>query len=282
MDQFTGKVAVITGAASGIGRALALRCAREGMKIALADINPTKLAAIHSEISKLSAKVIAAQVDVSKDGQVKAFAEQCHSELGHTDLLFNNAGILRVGPTWSHSQEDWQKILGINVMGIINGVNAFVPSMIETGTPAHIVNTGSVGSLVAAPGMAQYTACKMAVRGITETLAYDLAAIQSPIDVSLLCPGPVLTSISDELLGIQDDQSAVDASDHLMAGEPGFITPDECAERVFTGIRARRFWIFTHPFNDYIQRKTQAIINDANPVYDEVTFDENSESAPRS
>ncbi|GAB3278816.1 hypothetical protein GCM10027297_15980 [Parahaliea aestuarii] len=214
-------------------------------------------------------------MNVADAEQMNAFAAQCRATFGDIHLLFNNAGILRVGMTWQHTAADWEKILSVNVLGVVNGINAFLPAMIEAQTDAHIVNTGSVGSLVAAPGMAQYTACKMAVRGITETLAYDLAALQSPVAVSLLCPGPVLTSISDELLGITDSAAATDAADHLMAGEPGFITPQLCADRVFAGIRANSFWIFTHPFKGYLRAKNEAMLEGSNPRYDEVTFDAN-------
>lgn len=275
MDQFTGKLAVITGAGSGIGRALATRCAGEGMAVVLIDVQEERLNALSERLSSGGAEVTTRALDVSNDHAYAQFAQQLLAERGSPDLLFNNAGILRVGETWSHSSEDWQKIIGINVMGVINGLNAFVPAMLESGAPAHIVNTGSVGSLVAAPGMAQYTAVKMAVRGITETLAYDLAARNAPIDVSLLCPGPVLTSISDDLLGIEPDAGNADPSDHLMAGQPDFIAPDDCAGTVFEAIRERRFWIFTHPFTGYIQEKTQAIVDGGNPVYSEVVFDAN-------
>ena len=232
-----------------------------------------KLQALRDKLEGDGAEVRAQTLDVSNAADYNAFAQQCIAELGTPDLLFNNAGILRFGDTWSHTGDEWQKILSINVMGVVNGLNAFVPAMLEAGKAAHIVNTGSVGSLVAAPGMAQYTAVKMAVRGITECLAYDLANQGASIDVSLLCPGPVLTSISDELLGIESGSAEVDPADHMMAGQPDFITPDECADRVFKAIRERRFWIFPHPFNDYLTAKTQAVINGENPVYQEVVFD---------
>ncbi len=277
MERFEGKIAVVTGAGSGIGRALAERCAREGMQVAVADIQPDRLATTAAKLEGEGARVLARPLDVSDAAAVDEFARQCVSELGTPDLLFNNAGILRVGETWSHSFEEWQKILSINVMGVVNGLNAFLPAMLDEGKPAHIVNTGSVGSLVAAPGMAQYTAAKMAVRGITESLAYDLAAREAPIDVSLLCPGPVLTSISDDLLGIDSGSGDFDPADHLMAGQPGFITPDECVDRVFRAIRERRFWIFTHPFNHYLTSKTQSIVIGDNPVYCEVEFDSDRE-----
>jgi len=276
MDQFKGKLAVITGAGSGIGRALATRCAREGMRVALVDVQEGKLQALSARLEGEGTEVLARTLDVSNAVEFTDFAQQCLSELGAPDLLFNNAGILRVGETWSHSFEEWQKILSINIMGVVNGLNAFVPSMLEKGKEAHIVNTGSVGSLVAAPGMAQYTAVKMAVRGITESLAYDLAAREAPINVSLLCPGPVLTSISDELLGIEPGTEEPDPASHLMAGQPDFITPDDCADHVFKAIRERRFWIFTHPFNNYLKAKMQAVIEGENPVYQEVEFDANT------
>jgi NAD(P)-dependent dehydrogenase (short-subunit alcohol dehydrogenase family) len=274
MDNFKGKVAVITGAASGIGRALAQRCVSEGMNVAIADLHLEGLSALAGELEEQGAQVLAVAVDVSDLAAVQAFAQRCVSELGPVTLLFNNAGILQVGQTWTHTTEEWKKIFSVNVMGVVNGLSAFVPGMIAEGKPAHIVNTGSVGSLVAAPGMAQYTACKMAVRGITESLAYDLAAAGAIIDVSLLCPGPVSTSISDDLLGIAAGSEESKANVQMLAQQPDFITPDQCAERVFKAIRARSFWIFTHPFSRYYKHCTDAILNGSNPVYTEVVFDE--------
>lgn len=212
-------------------------------------------------------------LDVSDAVGFAAFAERCHTEMGLPDLLFNNAGILRFGETWLQTSEDWQTLLSVNVMGVVNGLNAFVPLILEAGKPAHIVNTGSVGSLVAAPGMAQYTAAKMAVRGITECLVYDLAAKEASIDVSLLCPGPVLTSISDELLGIEAGNEEANPDENLMAGQPDFITPDQCVDSVFGAIVERRFWIFPQPLNGYIKEMTGAIVGGRNPVYREVEFD---------
>lgn len=273
MDQFSGKVAVVTGAGSGIGRGLALRAAREGMHIALADLHEGRLGALAGQLEQEGVQVMRCALDVSDATAMQSFARQCCDELGTPDLLFNNAGVLRTGEAWSHSTEEWQQILSINVLGVVNGLNAFVPAMREAGTPAHIVNTGSVGSLVSAPRMAQYTAVKMAVRGITECLAFDLAASESPIDVSLLCPGPVLTSISDDLFGIEPTADVVDADNHMMAGQPDFISPDECADRVFDAIRARKFWIFTHPVKTYLDELHQGIANGENPVFREVVYD---------
>lgn len=273
MDQFNGKLAVITGAGSGIGRALAKRCAAESMRLAVADVQPGRLESLSAQLEAQGTTVMTHALDVSDAAGFTEFAERCHAQMGVPDLLFNNAGILRFGETWSHSSEDWQKVLAVNVMGVVHGLNAFVPLMLEAGNPAHIVNTGSVGSLVAAPGMAQYTAAKMAVRGITECLVHDLAAKDASIDVSLLCPGPVLTSISDELLGIEAGNEEADPAENLMAGQPDFMTPDQCVDSVFSAIVERRFWIFPHPFNGYINEMTGAILEGRNPVYREVEFD---------
>lgn len=273
MDNFKDKVAVVTGAGSGIGRALAKRCAAEGMQVAAADVHTGRLEALKAQLEGEGATVIIATLDVSDPEAVAAFAERCVAELGVPDLLFNNAGILRVGDTWSHTVEQWQTMLGINVMGVVNGVNAFLPAMLEAGKPGHIVNTGSVGSLVAATGMAQYTATKMAVRGITECLANDLNAQGAAIDVSLLCPGPVLTSIGDDLMGIEASSDVVDPDEHMMAGQPDFQTPDEIAECAFNAIVQRKFWIFTHPFNGYLTDMMKSVTEGRNPQYAEVTFD---------
>lgn len=276
MDKFSGKFAVVTGAGSGIGRALARRCAREGMDLAVVDLHEGRLNTLRAELESEGAVVLARALDVSDASAMADFAEQCRGQFGSPDLLFNNAGILRIGETWSHSAADWRKMLDINVMGVVNGLNAFLPSILEEGKPAHIVNTGSVGSLVAAPGMAQYTAAKMAVRGITECLAHDLASNEARVDVSLLCPGPVLTSISDDLMGLEPGDNEVTPSEHMMAGQPDFITPDDCADCVFDAIRNRRFWIFTHPINNYLIAMTKSIVADENPVYREVEYDSKS------
>ena len=279
MENFTGKVAVITGAASGIGRALALHCVNEGMHVAIADLNHDRLSELAGELESKGAQVLAVAVDVSDATSMQGFANRCVTELGPVALLFNNAGILRVGQTWTHTAEEWEKIISINVMGVVNGLNVFVPGMIEADAPGHIVNTGSVGSLVSAPGMAQYTACKMAVRGITESLAFDLAAAEAKIGVSLLCPGPVVTSIADGLLGIEAGSEESKANQQALAQAPDFITPERCAEKVFNAIREGKFWIFTHPFAGSYKRLTDDILSGKNPIYTEIEFEETAEKA---
>ena len=140
--------------------------------------------------------------------------EQAAADMGGLDAVVCSAGLVRPGGILETSPDDWQIMFDVNVMGVVNGINALLPAMMDADKPAHIVNTGSVGSLVSAPGMAQYTATKMAVRGISESLAFDLAARESKVRVSLLCPGPVLTSISDPLMGIEATDHVVAPDDH--------------------------------------------------------------------
>ena len=130
MNEFKGKTAVVTGACSGIGMGLATRCAREGMRVALADLHEGRLNTLRARLEGEGAEVLTCAVDVADAAGVEAFSLQCRDAFGVPDLLFNNAGILRVGETWSHSPDEWRTILGINVMGVVNGINAFVPAMI--------------------------------------------------------------------------------------------------------------------------------------------------------
>jgi short-subunit dehydrogenase len=278
MNELGGLTAVVTGAASGIGRALAARAAREGMNVAIADVNKVALDSLAEELSALGVQVLVRVLDVSDAHAMNDFATECFGRFKTVDLLFNNAGILRVGCSWEQGAESWQRIISINLMGVVNGVNAFLPRIVEDGNAAHIVNTGSVGSLVAASGMAQYTACKMAVRGFTESLSLDLQMLQAPVGVSLLCPGPVSTHIADAVItanmGADADPAVLDEiRAATVSADPNFITPDVCADKVFDAIRRGQFWIFTHPFTGYYREQTDAILNGENPRYSEVHFD---------
>lgn len=279
MDKFSGLTAVVTGAASGIGRALALKAASEGMSVCLADMNASALDALAEELIGLGARVHAQKVDVSDSDAVQAFSVECYARFGSIELLFNNAGILGLGCGWEQSVDDWDRMLSINVMGVVNGINAFVPRMVQAERKAHVVNTGSVGSLVAAAGMAQYTACKMAVRGISECLSIELQLQQSPVGVSLLCPGPVATNIAEGVitraLGSDASREMIEeAKAATVAGDPNFITPGRCAEITFDAVREGRFWIFTHPFSAYYRRLTDSILSGENPRYSDVEFDQ--------
>lgn len=275
MEQFAGKTAVITGAASGIGEGLARYAAAQGMNLVLADVNIDKLEAMRQELSGEHCKVVTQKTDVSDLAALQSLADLSYDTFGQVDLLFNNAGVLISGYSWECEPKDWQWILNINLMGVINGLNVFVPRMIAAGREAHIVNTSSLAGFLSAPLMGPYTVSKQAVRALTETLHYDLRAIQSPVHCSVLCPGPVATEISHSGGGHQK-ASEVDGGagqkqlmDFLSSGISQGMSPAECARIVFDGIREQRFWIFTHEdFKPEYQRRVQEAIENCNPVYE--------------
>ena len=278
MNKFKGLTAVVTGAASGIGRAIATKAAGEGMNLGLVDMDLPALESFAKELEQQGVSVFFQRVDVTDAKAMLDFANSCFERFNTVDLLFNNAGILRVGGAWEQSAEDWQTMLSVNVMGVVNGVNAFLPRILEAGNNAHIVNTGSVGSLVAAPNMGQYTTCKMAVRGLTECLYLELKMQRMPVNVSLLCPGPVSTNIANALIGSflgddPDPEKLAEVKAATEAADPNFISPQACADTVFDAIREEKFWIFTHPLSGHLHKLTQALVNGENPEYSEVKFD---------
>lgn len=274
MQDFKDKVAVITGAASGIGEGLARHCAGEGMRVVLADINKQKLQVL---ADSLSTPALIFTADVSDSEQVKALADFAWQQFGQVDLLFNNAGVLISGASWDIPLKDWQWILNINLMGVVHGLHHFVPGMLAQGTPAHIVNTSSLAGLLAAPLMGPYTVGKQAVLALTETLYYELA--ESPIGVSALCPGPIATGIADS--GREREAQAVqsDGQKQLMQfltdGISQGMSPADCAALVFEAIREERFWVFTHEdFKPEYQRRIDDVMHNRNPAYNQYTVDE--------
>ena len=190
-----GEVAVITGGASGIGRGTALALARRGADIVLADVNDRRLAAVEAEIAVMGRRVVAVHCDVSRDDDVQQLAERAESNLGPVGLLMNNAGVVLRGALEHVDLADWQWCFGINVFGVIRGINAFLPRMLER-RHGYIVNTGSVAGMVALTGEgAPYIASKFAVVGLTEALA--LYCQPFGVSVSLLCPGGVRTNLAE-------------------------------------------------------------------------------------
>jgi NAD(P)-dependent dehydrogenase (short-subunit alcohol dehydrogenase family) len=271
MQDFTGKVAVITGAASGIGAALARRCAGEGMSVVLADVSEQGLAEVAAAVQAMGAEVLSQRTDVAVAAEVEALAEAAWRRFGQVDLLFNNAGVLLTGSSWECSVEDWRWLLDINLMGVIHGVTSFVPRMLAQGTPGHIVNTSSLAGLLAAPLMGPYTVSKQAVLALTETLHYELDG-NTPLGVSVLCPGPIATAIAGSAEGrptpAEPSAAQRQLQEFLGRGIAEGMEPDQCAERVFAGIRESRFWIFTHEdFKPEYQRRVQSVLDGTNPTY---------------
>ena len=255
MKEFTDRVAVVTGGASGLGRAMAWRFAREGMKIVLADIEQSTLDATLEEFKKAGHDAIAVRCDVSRAEDVEALADQTVATFGAVHVVCNNAGVAPGGLIWEHSVKDWEWAMGPNVWGVIHGVRVFTPILLKQNTEAHIVNTASVAGLLTLPGMGLYCVTKHAVVSLTECLHHDLVANSDKVRCSVLCPAYVPTRISDsernrpahlrdERPKSEEDARRDEAMRHAV--ESGRISADQVADAVFEAIRDKRFYILTH------------------------------------
>lgn len=278
MNELRDKVAVITGAASGIGRALAERCAQEGMKIVLADVEEPALARAAAELSAAGASVLAVCTDVSKAEDVEALARKALDAFGAVHLLCNNAGVGAGGTIWESTLADWQWVLGVNLWGVIHGVRVFVPIMLAQDTECHVVNTASVAGLLAYHPSATYHVTKHAVVALSEHLHHSLAERGAKIKVSVLCPGWVNTQIMDSARnrppalqnapGVEmttPEGEAVEA-EMRRAAEAG-LSAQAVAEQVFAAIRAEQLFILTHPeLNQYIQQRAESILQPRSPA----------------
>ncbi|NIE68134.1 SDR family oxidoreductase [Burkholderia sp. Ax-1719] len=254
--QFEGRVAVITGAASGFGRAFAQQAAALGMKLVLADVDADALEGVVAAMREQGAQVIGVRTDVRDPAQVDALAKATLDAYGKVHLLFNNAGVGTGGFTWESSAKDWDWVFGVNVIGVANGVRSFTPAMLAQGERAHIVNTASVAGLLSPPAMAVYNASKHAVVALTETLYHDLHNVSDKVSCSLLCPAFVPTGIANAERSRPDDlrndapptrsQQAADLQ-LQRAVRSGRLTPDDVAKATFDAVRDGRFYILTHP-----------------------------------
>lgn len=248
-------VAVITGAASGIGAGLAREAVRRGMSVVLADRDADRLTQLAADLGPSAMAVV---TDVTDPDALEQLAIQSFDRHGRVDLLFNNAGVLSTGLSWEIPAPVWQAALDVNIGGIVNGLRAFVPRMIAADHPARIINTASVGGFLPAPFMAPYSATKFAVVGLTEALAGELAAIGSKIAVSLLAPGPVRTEIFREA----PPAAAAPFHAHMTAllNDQG-MDADAFATLVFAAIDRADYWIIPQPdmLDDALAARHQAI-----------------------
>lgn len=277
MNEFRDKVAVITGAASGIGRALADRCAAEGMKVVIADVDHTALAQTEQNLRDAGGTVLTVRTDVSKEDDIETLAQKTIDAFGAVHLLFNNAGVDARTTIWEGTLADWQWVIGVNLWGVINGIRTFVPIMLKQGEACHIVNTSSIAGLVSGPGIGIYKVTKHGVVSLSETLACELAAIESKIKVSVLCPAGVKTKIMDserirpdELKNKSVTESTVAVTKEVIEMlrqlvEDG-LPPSHVADAVFDAVRNEKFYILTHQdWKPLVKKRMEDILHERNP-----------------
>lgn len=246
LRDLAGTTAVVTGAASGIGAAIARRAAGLGMRVVLADFDGDRLDEVANEIAATGAEALAVRCDVTDPDDLERLAAVTADRFGSVRLLVNNAGVDSTGRLWELSPERFERVLGVNVTGVFHGIRAFVPRMLADGGPAHIVNTASIGAVTTVPTQAAYCASKHAALAMTECLAIELAAEQAPITVAALLPGPVHTAIYES--AASDGSAGAATRDRMEAflRENG-VTPEQAADTMFEGLAAGQFWIYTHP-----------------------------------
>jgi NAD(P)-dependent dehydrogenase (short-subunit alcohol dehydrogenase family) len=254
VKDLRGRVAVVTGAASGIGRALAIRFAAEGMKVMLADVDEAALSGTASELAAAGAEVAAARVDVTRAEEVAALATRTVATFGAAHVVCNNAGVDSGGAFTEIPAKVWEWVFAVNFWGVLHGCSAFLPVMRGQGE-GHLVNVASHAALTGYfPAGTPYVASKFAVLGLSENLYHELTAAAEPIGVSVLCPSFVRTSMPYSERNRPADVPSMDASQawqaHLAANRAGAaegLEPAQVAELVVEAVRKERFYVLPHP-----------------------------------
>jgi NAD(P)-dependent dehydrogenase (short-subunit alcohol dehydrogenase family) len=254
MQNLDQKVAVITGAAEGIGKALAVALASEGMKLVLADINPDILNKTVAALKENGADVIGVKTDVAKSGDVTALADAAYEQFGKVHLLINNAGVAMAKNAWETTEDDWNWVMGINLFGVTHALRAFIPRMLAGGEEGHIVNTASIAGLISVPSLASYNVSKFGVVTLSEGLHHDLTLRGANIKVSVLCPGWVNTRITESERN-REHQSDMRQLDKVSLKTGAVITkavqsgisPEQVAAATVEAIKNQQFYILTHP-----------------------------------
>ena len=258
-----GKVAVVTGAAHGIGRALALGFAAEGMRVAAVDIDE---AGAQATAALIGSGAVARRVDVADAEAVDALADDCFAEFGQVDLLVNNAGVFQGGLCWERSVADWQWAFGVNVYGIIHGQRSFLPRMIAQNTEGHVLNTASVAAFVSAPFSGPYVVSKCAALSLTECLAHDLDVVGAKIGASVLVPSAFDTTIAHSSavrparFGVDSTEDGQGTAAALAQIVSQGMSPDEAVAPVIDGIRSGTFLIPTRPsYAEQLRHRYEAL-----------------------
>ena len=279
MKEFKGKVAVVTGAASGIGRAIAERLTGEGMKVVLADVEQEALGRAEAEMKAGGASVMAVPTDVSKGEDIEALARKTLDAFGAVHVLCNNAGVAVGGLSWERTAADWEWGLGVNLWGVIHGIRVFVPIMLAQGTEGHVVNTASMAGLVSMPLSSIYNVSKHGIVTLSETLHHELALSGAKVKVSVLCPGWVNTQLMDSERNrpaglLNDEAQEINPVAEAFQGTvrqllATGLTTEAVADHVFNAIRDEKFYILTHPeMKEAIRTRMEGILEERNPAFD--------------
>jgi NAD(P)-dependent dehydrogenase (short-subunit alcohol dehydrogenase family) len=262
MDDFEGRVAVVTGGASGIGAAMAHAFARCGSKIVIADLDRAGMDRVVAEIGESGARAIGVETDVTRLDSVERLAERTLREFGAVHVVCNNAGVGVFGPLAAATENDWRWVMNVNFWGVVHGVQVFLPRLIDQKQGGHVVNTASMAGLAGMPGLGVYCASKFAVVGLTESLHRELQG--TGIGASVLCPMIVNTQIATsernrpkELRNPGSEPASLEEAQYTVAR---VIEPEEVAERVVRAIREKSLYILTHAESrDILRRRAQRL-----------------------
>lgn len=282
ISNFKDKTAVLTGAGSGFGLECARIGAKLGMNLVLVDVQQDALDKAVTELQATGANILARRLDVSRAEQMEALGADVLARFGAPHFVFNNAGVGSGGLIWENTVQDWDWVLGVNLMGVVHGVRIFTPMMLQAaqadpGYQGHIVNTASMAGLVNMPNMGVYNVSKHAVVALSETLYQDLALVTDQVSASVLCPFFVPTGISQSHRNRPDDMKAAGTKptrSQLIgqamsdkAVNSGKVTAAEVAQMVFDAMVARRFYIYSHPQAiASVQTRLEDVLQARNPT----------------
>jgi NAD(P)-dependent dehydrogenase (short-subunit alcohol dehydrogenase family) len=269
VDDLRGRIAVVTGGASGLGRAMAERFAAQGMHVVVSDIDVDGAHETAAALHTYGGDAVAVRTDVSRSEDIEQLADLAFDRFGAVHVLCNNAGVVKSARAWDLTVDDWTWVLGVDLWSVIHGVRAFVPRMLAQGDSGHVVNTASMTGLLPMPRLAAYSTAKSGVVALSEALYHDLVAEGADIGVSVFCPGFIATRITDSARNRPPTlgHTAQATGPRTVAGIEATMTAEEAADQVVDAVRTGRFWILTHPaYRSVIQDRAAGIGTDALPA----------------